>query len=58
MVTAIPLNVFNALGLLQGAFDVLQEYTGQRVVGGKPIRDHLSTDVLLWEMAAAISVKR
>jgi len=58
MVTAIPLNVFNALGLLQGAFDVLLEYTGQRVVGGKPIREHLSTAVFLGEMAAAISVIR
>jgi len=42
--------------MLQGAFDVLLAYTGVRVVGGKPIRDHLSTAMFLGEMVAAISV--
>ena len=58
LVSALPLNAANAVGLLQGAFDVLVEYTGQRVVGGKPINQHLSTAMFLGEMASVISVAR
>jgi alkylation response protein AidB-like acyl-CoA dehydrogenase len=58
VVSAFPLNAANCVGMLQGAFDELLEYTGQRVVGGKPIREHLSTAMFLGEMASAISVGR
>jgi len=37
---------------------VLLEYTGTKVVGGKPVRQHLSTAMLLAEMASVISVGR
>jgi alkylation response protein AidB-like acyl-CoA dehydrogenase len=58
VVSAFAMNIANCTGMLQGAFDVLLEYTGARVVGGKPIRDHLSTAMLLGEMVGAISVAR
>ena len=58
VVSAFPLNTANCVGMLQGAFDELLEYTGQRVVGGKPIREHFSTAIFLGEMASAISVAR
>jgi len=58
LVTAIALQSASCVGILQGAFDVLLDYTGQRVVGGKPIREHLSTAMFLGEMASAISVGR
>jgi butyryl-CoA dehydrogenase len=58
LVTALPLNTANAVGLMQGAFDVLVEYTGQRVVGGRPINQHLSTAAFLGEMASVITVAR
>jgi alkylation response protein AidB-like acyl-CoA dehydrogenase len=58
LVSALPLNTANAVGLMQGAFDVLVEYTGQRVVGGRPINQHLSTAMFLGEMASVITVAR
>jgi len=58
VVTAFPLNTANCVGMLQGAFDELLEYTGQRVVGGKPIREHYSTAMFLGEMASFISIAR
>jgi alkylation response protein AidB-like acyl-CoA dehydrogenase len=58
LITAIALQASSCVGTLQGAFDVLLEYTGQRVVGGKPIRQHLSTAMFLGEMASVISVGR
>ena len=58
MVSAFALQSASCIGILQGAFDVLLDYTGQRVVGGKPIREHLSTAMFLGEMASAISVGR
>ncbi len=58
VVSAFPLNTANCVGMLQGAFDELLKYTGQRVVGGKPIREHYSTAIFLGEMASAISVGR
>jgi alkylation response protein AidB-like acyl-CoA dehydrogenase len=58
VVSAFAMNIANCAGMMQGAFDVLLEYTGNRVVGGKPIREHLSTAMFLGEMVAAISVAR
>ena len=54
----MPLNSAHAVGILQGAFDTLLEYTGQRVAGGKPINQHLSAAVILGEMASVITVAR
>ena len=54
----MPLNTAHSIGILQGAFDVLLEYTGQRVVGGKPINQHLSAAMILGEMASLITVGR
>ncbi len=58
VVSAFAMNIANCVGMMQGAFDVLLEYTGRRIVGGKPVRDHLSTAMFLGEMVAAISVSR
>jgi alkylation response protein AidB-like acyl-CoA dehydrogenase len=58
VVSAFAMNIANCVGMLQGAFDVLLKYTGDRVVGGKPVRDHLSTAMFLGEMVGAISVSR
>lgn len=58
VVSAFPGNAANCVGMLQGAFDELLQYTGERVVGGKPLREHLSTAVFLGEMASFISVAR
>jgi acyl-CoA dehydrogenase len=54
----MPLNSAHAVGILQGAFDVLLEYTDQRVAGGKPINQHLSAAAILGEMASVITVGR
>jgi len=54
----MPLDAANAVGILQGALDILLEYTGQRVAGGKPINQHLHAAIILGEIAAAISVTR
>jgi acyl-CoA dehydrogenase len=54
----MAMNSGHATGILQGAFDVLLDYTGKRVVGGKPINQHLSSAVILGEMASAITVAR
>jgi alkylation response protein AidB-like acyl-CoA dehydrogenase len=54
----MAMNSGHATGILQGAFDVLVDYTGQRVVGGKPINQHLSSAVILGEMASVITVAR
>jgi alkylation response protein AidB-like acyl-CoA dehydrogenase len=58
VVSAFAMNIANCVGMMQGAFDVLLAYTGDRVVGGKPIREHLSTAMFLGEMIASISVAR
>jgi len=58
VVSAFAMNIANCTGMMQGAFDVLLEYTGNRIVGGKPVREHLSTAMFLGEMVAAISVAR
>lgn len=54
----MPLNSGHTIGLLQGAFDVLIDYTEQRVSGGKPINQHLSAAMILGEMASFITVGR
>ncbi len=54
----MPSNSAHAVGILQGAFDVLLDYTGQRVVGGKPINQHLHAAMILGEMASVITVGR
>jgi len=58
VVSAFPGNAANCVGMMQGAFDELLAYTGERVVGGKPVRQHLSTAAFLGEMASVISVSR
>jgi alkylation response protein AidB-like acyl-CoA dehydrogenase len=54
----MSLNAANAVGTLQGAFDLLVEYTEGRVAGGKPVNQHLHAAMILGEMAAFISVAR
>jgi alkylation response protein AidB-like acyl-CoA dehydrogenase len=54
----MPLNSGHTIGILQGAFDVLNEYTAQRVAGGRPINQHLSAAMILGEMASFITVGR
>ena len=54
----MPMNAGHSIGVLQGAFDVLNEYTAQRVAGGKPINQHLSAAMILGEMASFITVGR
>ena len=54
----MAMNSGHATGILQGAFDVLLDYTGQRVAGGKPINQHLSSAAILGEMASVITVAR
>jgi acyl-CoA dehydrogenase len=54
----MPLNSGHAIGILQGAFDVLNEYTAQRIAGGRPINQHLSAAMILGEMASFITVGR
>jgi alkylation response protein AidB-like acyl-CoA dehydrogenase len=54
----MPLNSGHAIGILQGAFDTLVEFTTQRVVGGKAISQHLSAAMILGEMASFITVGR
>jgi len=54
----LPLNTGNMIGILQGAFDVLVEYTEQRVAGGRPVNQHLSAAMILGEMASLITVGR
>jgi alkylation response protein AidB-like acyl-CoA dehydrogenase len=58
VVSAFAMNIANCCGMMQGAFDVLLDYTGNRIVGGKPVREHLSTAMFLGEMVGAISVAR
>ena len=54
----MSLNAANAVGLLQGALDVLVDYTEGRVAGGKPVNRHLHAAMILGEMASFISVAR
>jgi alkylation response protein AidB-like acyl-CoA dehydrogenase len=54
----MPLNSGHATGILQGAFDVLLEYTGERVAGGKPVNQHLHAAMILGEIASVLTVAR
>jgi acyl-CoA dehydrogenase len=54
----MAMNSGHATGILQGAFDVLLEYTGERMAGGKPVRQHLHAAMILGEMASTITVGR
>jgi len=54
----LPLNSGHAVGILQGAFDTLIEYTGQRVAGGRTVNQHLSAAMILGEMASFLSIAR
>jgi acyl-CoA dehydrogenase len=54
----MPLNSGHTIGILQGAFDVLNDYTAQRVAGGRPINQHLSAAMILGEIASFITVGR
>ena len=54
----MPLDAANAIGCMQGAFDVLVEYCKQRKVGGKPLCQHTHAAIILGEMASAITVGR
>jgi alkylation response protein AidB-like acyl-CoA dehydrogenase len=53
-----PLNSGNMMGILQGAFDVLLEYTDQRVAGGRRVNQHLSAAMILGEMASLLTIGR
>jgi len=54
----MPLNSGHVIGILQGAFDVLIDYTTQRVAGGRPVAQHLDAAMILGEMASFITVGR
>jgi len=54
----MAMNAGHATGILQGAYDTLLEYTGERVAGGKPINQHLHAAMILGEMASVITVAR
>ena len=58
IVCPMAMNSGHAIGILQGAFDVLLEYTGERVAGGKPVNQHLHAAIILGEMASVITVGR
>jgi butyryl-CoA dehydrogenase len=47
-----------SLGVFQGAFDTVLEYTGQREIGGKPIREYLSSAMILGKMSATLTACR
>jgi alkylation response protein AidB-like acyl-CoA dehydrogenase len=54
----MAMNSGHATGILQGAFDVLLDFTGERIAGGKPINQHLHAAMILGEMASVITVSR
>jgi alkylation response protein AidB-like acyl-CoA dehydrogenase len=54
----MPLNSGHAVGILQGAFDVLMEYTSQRIAGGRTVNQHLSAAMILGEIASFLTVSR
>lgn len=47
-----------SIGIAQGAFDEVLAYTSERVVAGKPIRQHSAAAGVLADMATAIQVGR
>jgi butyryl-CoA dehydrogenase/acyl-CoA dehydrogenase len=48
----------SAVGCARGAFEEVLRYTGERVVGGKPIREHSIAAGMLAEMATGIETAR
>src|SRR4030042_413113 len=54
----LPLNSGHAIGILQGALDVLLDYTGQRVAGGRTVNQHLSAAMILGEIASFVTIGR
>jgi alkylation response protein AidB-like acyl-CoA dehydrogenase len=54
----MAMNSGHALGILQGAYDVLVDYTTQRIAGGKPVAQHLDAAMILGEMASFLTVGR
>ncbi len=48
----------SAVGCARGAFEELLRYTGDRVAGGKPIRDHSIAAGMIAEMATGIETAR
>jgi alkylation response protein AidB-like acyl-CoA dehydrogenase len=47
-----------AVGCAKGAFEEVLKYTGERVAGGKPIRDHSIAAGMLAEIASGIETAR
>ena len=52
------LNSGHMTGILQGAFDVLLDYTTQRVAGGRKIAHHQDAAMILGEIAAFLTIAR
>jgi acyl-CoA dehydrogenase len=52
------LNSGHMTGILQGALDVLLDYTGQRVAGGRLVNQHLDAAMILGEIASFITMAR
>jgi alkylation response protein AidB-like acyl-CoA dehydrogenase len=48
----------SAVGCARGAFEEVLKYTGERVAGGKPIRDHSIAAGMLADMATGIETAR
>ena len=51
-------SAFAAIGCARGAFEEVLRYTGERVVGGKPIREHSIAAGMLADMATGIESAR
>ena len=47
-----------ATGVIRGAFETVLDYTGDRIVGNKPIRQHSLAAKVLGEMAIALETSR
>jgi len=48
----------SAVGCARGAFEEVLKYTGERIAGGKPVRDHSIAAGMLAEMATGIETAR
>jgi len=53
-----PKGAAYAAGLIRGAFETVLEFTGQRIVGDKPIRQHSLCAKVLADMAIALETVR
>lgn len=47
-----------SLGIMQGAFDTVLEYTGERIGGGKPVRQHTIVAGILADLATQLEASR